>query len=185
MKKLACVVLIAATGCALFKPPPAPSAPGWPALEASNFGAMENVSMCERLWFGGGVTEGDIDLAFRRGVKHVLDLSFKADELAFDLKLICDSHEIELIDARLGDAESLSAEDADLALQIFRDLDRRPLLVLCEAGSNSATFFALWRALDHEMPLDLALDEARRAGMRPGVLEEYVRAQHDRLSEDD
>ncbi len=170
MKKLACVVLIAATGCALFKPPPAPSAPGWPALEASNFGAMENVSMCERLWFGGGVTEGDIDLAFRRGVKHVLDLSFKADELAFDLKLICDSHEIELIDARLGDAESLSAEDADLALQTFRDLDRRPLLVLCEAGSNSATFFSLGRALDLELPLERTLDPSLLEGILPCVL---------------
>ena len=131
------------------------------------------------------MTEPDIELAFRRGVKRVLDLSFQADEFNFDLKLACESHGIELIDAGLNDAESLSGADADLTLEIFRDVDSRPLLVLCEAGSNSAAFFALWRVLDHEMPLDLALDEARRAGMRPGVLEGYVLAQHERLKEDD
>jgi len=185
LKRLACFALVAVTSCELFKPPPAVIAPGWPELEASSFGEMANVSMCERLWFGGGVTESDVELAFRRGVKRVLDLSFQDDEPAFDLKLACDSYGIELVDAALLDVESLSEEDADLALGIFRDTDSRPLLVLCEAGSNSAAFFALWRVLDHEMPLDLALDEARRAGMRPGVLEEYVRAQHVRLIEDD
>jgi hypothetical protein len=146
---------------------------------------MENVSMCEGLWFGGGVTEADIELAFRRGVKRIFNLSFDADELAFDLESVCDSYGIELVDADLGDEESLSGEDADLALEILRDLDSRPLLVLCEAGSNSAAFFGLWRSLDHEMPLELALDEARKVGMRPGALEGFVRAQHARLSEDD
>jgi len=185
LRRLAYLALFAAAGCELFQPPPAVSVPEWSELELSHFGEMQNVSMIERLWFGGGVTEADIELAFRRGVKRVLDLSFQADELDFDLKLACDSYGIELVDADLGDGESLSGEDADLTLEIFRDTDSRPLLVLCEAGSNSAAFFALWRVLDHEMPLDLALDEARRAGMRPGVLEEYVISQHARLKEDD
>ncbi len=185
MKRLTYLALFAVAGCELFQPPPALPLPEWPELEVSHFGEMQNVSMSERLWFGGGVTEADIELAFRRGVKRVFDLSFKADELDFDLKLACDSYGIELVDAGLDDAESLSGEDAELALEIFRDADSRPLLVLCEAGSNSAAFFALWRVLDHEMPLELALDEARRAGMRPGLLEEFVLAQHARLTEDD
>ena len=185
MKKIALLALSLCAGCELFQPPPALPAPQWSALEASNFGTMENVSMSERLWFGGGAAEGDIELAFRRGVKRVLDLRFQADELGFDLVEACDAYGIELVAAGLKDAESLSGEDADLVLGVFRDIERRPLLVLCEAGSNSAAFFGLWRSLDHEMPLELALDEARKVGMRPGVLEGFVRAQHARLSEDD
>jgi hypothetical protein len=185
VKRVALLAFALSTGCELFQPPPALPAPEWSALEVSNFGAMENVSMSERLWFGGGVTEPDIELAFRRGVKRVLDLSFQGDDLGFDLVEACDSYGIELVEAGLSDAESLSGDDADLALGVFRDTESRPLLVLCEAGSNSAAFFGLWRSLDHEMPLELALDEARRAGMRPGVLEEYVLAQHARLKEDD
>ena len=185
MRRNALLALLAVSACELFQPPAEPLPPTWSSLESSDFGAMQNVSMSEQLWFGGGVTEPDIELAFRRGVKCILNLSFRGDEASFDLKRACESFGIELADVGLIDAESLSSDEADATLEILRDMERRPLLVFCEVGSNSAAFFALWRSLDHEMPLGEALNEARMSGMRPGALEEYVRAQHARLSDDD
>ena len=185
VKRLALLGVSLLAGCELFRPPPAILEPEWPQLETSDFGEMQNVSMSGGLWFGGGVTEGDVKLAFRRGVKHILDLSFDGDEVGFDLKEACASNGIELIDAGLVDAESLGGDERALVLEVFRDRERHPLLVVCEAGSTSAAYFALWRILDHEMPIDVALDEARRAGMRPGTLEEYVRAQAALLGRED
>ena len=185
MKRLALLGFSLLAGCELFRPPPAIVDPEWPQLETSDFGEMQNVSMSGGLWFGGGVTESDVKLAFRRGVKNILDLSFDGDEVGFDLKEACASYGIELIDAGLVDAESLGGDERASVLEIFRDRERHPLLVVCETGSTSAAYFALWRILDHEMPIDVALDEARRAGMRPGTLEEYVRSQAALLGRED
>ncbi len=182
MRSLAGLLLLVTVGCALFQPPAAiPPAP-WAELEAAHFGGLRNVSKCGKVWFGGGATEGDVELAYRRGVRSVLDLGFPGEEPDFDLRRACLDHGIDLYDPGLLGPDALTDRNADEALDLFRDPERHPLLLVCGTASNGATFFALWRALDHQMPLEDALEEARRAGMRPGPLEAYVRAQFERLS---
>ena len=178
---LASILLLAASSCALFQPPAATPPPPWPKLEASNFGAMRNVSKCGAVWFGGGLTSDDVKLAQRRGVKSILDLSFSGEDLGFDLGRMCADLGIALYDPNLIAPDALTDRNADVALDLFRDPARKPLLVACSSGSNGAAYFALWRALDHGMPLEDALEEARRSGMRPGPLEAYVRGQVERL----
>ncbi len=182
MRALALLLLLVTSSCELFQPPAAIPPTPWAELEAANFGGLRNVSKCGEVWFGGGVSEGDVELAYRRGVKSVLDLSFPDEEPDFDIRRTCFDYGIALYDSDLLGADVLSDRNADEALDLFRDTEHHPLLVVCGTASNGATFFALWRALDHEMPLEDAIEEARRAGMRPGPLESYVRAQFERLS---
>lgn len=176
------LLLLLSSSCELFQPPAAIPPPAWVELEAAYFGDLRNVSKCGDVWFGGGVTGGDVELAYRRGVQSVLDLSFPDEEADFDLRRACFDHGIDLYDPGLLGPDTLTDRNADEALDLFRDAGRHPLLVVCGTGSNGATFFALWRALDHQMPIEEAIEEARRAGMRPGPLELYVRAQFERLS---
>ena len=182
MRSLACVLLGVTAGCELFQPSPATAPPSWLELEASDFGSMHNVSKCGEVWFGGGITAEDVELAYRRGVESILGLGFPDEDPGFDLGRACADRSINLYDPKLLGPDDLTDQDADFALNLFRDPKRRPLLVVCGTGSNGATFFALWRALDHKMPLDEALEEARRAGMQLGPLETYVREQVERLS---
>ena len=175
------LIPLAAASCALFQPPVAAPPPSWPELEASTFGAMRNVSKCERIWFGGALTNEDVELARRRGVQSILDLSFSDEELGFDLGQACSEHGLALYHPNLLGPEDLTDRNAEVALDLLRDPARQPLLVVCSSGSNGAAFFALWRTLDHGMPLAEALEEARRSGMRPGPLEAYVREQAERL----
>ncbi len=191
MRLIPGLLLLILAGCELFQPPAAPPKPPWPELRASDFGAMRNVSKCGDVWLGGGVTLEDVELAYRRGVKSILDLSFPGEGPDFDLGRACSEQdkeknqepEINHYEAGLLGPDALTDRNADFALDLFRDQEQRPLLVVCGSGSNSATFFALWRVLDHEMPLEEALEEARRAGMRPGPLAAYVEGQVARLRE--
>ena len=185
VRTLAVLLLLLPSSCALFQPPAAILPPSWVELEAAHFGDLRNVSKCGDVWFGGGVTEEDVELAYRRGVQSILDLSFPEEEPDFDLRRACADNGIALYDLDLLRAEVLSDRNANEALDLFRDTEHHPLLVVCGTASNGAAFFALWRALDHEVPFDEALEEARRAGMRPGPLETYVRAQFERLSSEE
>ncbi|MCH2105598.1 MAG: hypothetical protein MK291_03025 [Planctomycetes bacterium] len=182
MRALAALLVLCASSCELFQPPAATPPSPWAELEAAQFGGLRNVSKCGAVWFGGGITGPDVELAYRRGVRNILDLGFPDEEPDFDLGRACFEHGIDLYDLGLLGAEALTDRNADEALDLFRDEDHHPLLVVCGTGSNSATFFALWRALDHQMPLEEAIEEARRAGMRPGPLEAFIRAQHERIS---
>jgi hypothetical protein len=182
VKLLTSILVLAASSCALFQPPAATPPLPWPKLEASDFGAMRNVSKCGEVWFGGGLTADDVKLAQRRGVKSILDLSFSGEDLGFDLGRMCADLGIALYDPNLIAPDALTDRNADIALDLFRDPARKPLLVACSSGSNGAMYFALWRALDHDMPLEEALEEARRSGMRPGPLETYVQGQAERLT---
>ena len=183
VRALAALLLLSATSCELFQPPAVAPPPSWAELETAQFGGLRNVSKCGEVWFGGGITAPDVELAYRRGVRNILHLGFPGEEPDFDLGRACFDYRIDLYDLGLLGAEALTDRNADEALDLLRSDERRPLLVVCGTGSNSATFFALWRALDHEMPLEEAIDEARRAGMRPGALEAFIREQHARLSE--
>ena len=61
-------------------------------------------------------------------------------------------------------------------------LERKGLLLLvCGTGSRSAIFFAIHRAAVCGAPLDVALEDARAAGMKPGEPEPFVRQQVERL----
>jgi len=182
VRALAGFLLLVTASCELFQPPAAMPPPPWEELEQSHFGELRNVSKHRGIWLGGGVTEGDIELAYRRGVRSVLDLSFPKENPGFDLRQACFDHGIDCYDPDLLGPDALTDRNADEALDLFRDTEHHPLLVVCGTGSNGATFFAVWRALDHEMPIEEAIEEARRAGMRPGPLEAYIRNQFVRLS---
>jgi protein tyrosine phosphatase (PTP) superfamily phosphohydrolase (DUF442 family) len=56
-----------------------------------------------------------------------------------------------------------------------------PRLIFCGTGGRSAMFFAIHRVVDQGVPLDQALLEARRAGMKPGAPADFVRRQTERL----
>jgi len=182
VRSLAWALLLVLAGCELFQPPAAIPLPPWPELEASDFGAMRNVSKCGDVWFGGGITEEDVELAYRRGVKSVLDLSFPHEDPGFDLGRECSDLGINLYDPNLLAPDALTDRNAEIALDLFRDPERHPLLVVCGSGSNGAMFFALLRVLDHQMPLAEAQEEALRAGMRPGKLGVYLAEQVEKLS---
>lgn len=148
----------------------------YPPVESASLGTMRNVSVSGVIWFGGAPSEADFELAQRRGVKTVIDLSTPAEQIPVDAAEVC---------ARLGmeyhhpavpsDAEP-GGELVDLVIGMLARDKHEPKLLFCESGSRCAMFLAIFRATEVGVPLEAALVEARRACMRPQD-EDFVRAQ--------
>ncbi len=137
---------------------------------------MHNVSVAGSIWFGGIPSAEDIDLARRRGVARVIalcDPSWRDDELVrrcADLNL-----EFERVPVREG--EPVPGGSVESVLQALDAADEKPVLMFCDTGGKSAMFFAIHRVLGGALGLEAALVEARRAGMKPGESEAFVRDQ--------
>lgn len=156
----------------------------YPPLESSSFGSMNNVSMSGPLsgaiWFGSTPSEGDMELVRRRGVKLVIDLSTAEEYAGPAAREACERYGIVYRSANMPSFASPSDEQVDFVLEALAQEGSAPLLLFCGTGGRCAMFVAMYRNLRMGVPLDEALAEARRAGMRPED-EDFVRAQIERI----
>lgn len=154
----------------------------YPPVEAAELGNMHNVSVSGEIWFGGVPTSEDLDLARRRGITHVIDLCTPEERPDFEVSRACERLGFACFDPGLVAADAISDQVVDQVLAQLNVDDRGPTLIFCGTGGRSAMFFAVHRVVDQGVPLERALVEARRAGMKPGDSEEFVRAQVERLT---
>lgn len=156
---------------------PVHDTPPYPALEVAELGSMRNVSRVGDVWFGSAPNPGDLDLAVRRGVQLVIDLSSPDEKVECDVAVAAGERGLRYLDA--GDTAVELAGDRAVDL-VLRELDRangQPVLLFCGNGGRCAAFVAIRRVARQGVPLEQALVEARRAGMKPGEPEDFVRAQ--------
>jgi uncharacterized protein (TIGR01244 family) len=141
---------------------------------------MRNVSVMGEIWLGACPSEPDLELASRRGVAVVLDLSWPSEAPAYDVELACRRLGIDYRRARVADRELPSDETVDQVLGVLAECADEPTLLFCGTGGRCAMFLAIHRATELGVPLEVALTEARHAGMLPDR-EAFVRRQAARL----
>ncbi|MAF64939.1 MAG: hypothetical protein CMJ84_04675 [Planctomycetes bacterium] len=158
------------------------STPEYPPLETGTFGSMRNVFVVDGIWLGSTPAWEDLELAERRGVECVIDLSAAGESTDLDVAATCARFGMEYV--RVGeDDSSLPSETAvDEVLARFGRADRPRTLVFCGSGARCVALMAIHRTVVVGVPLEQALAEARRAGMTPGGGEEFVREQVGRLA---
>ena len=178
-RTLALGALIASAAC--HSPRRESQSPDYPPVESADFGSMRNVSVSGRIWFGGTPDEGDLDLAQRRGIETVIDLTTPDETNGVNAAQVCARLGLEYFHLGLPNPERLTDEAVDLVLaRLGRDEHGRTLM-FCGSGGRCATFLAIYRAVAVGVPVEEALVEARHAGMKPGEPEEFVRRQVERL----
>ncbi len=158
-----------------------PTVADYPPLESGDFGSMRNVSMCGPIWFGSAPTPEDLDLAARRGVRTIIDLTVPDERGDEDLRPGCHSLEIDYLDAGLPAVDHIGDEAVDLVLSRLGKGESGPILMFCGNGGRCALFVAIYRTVILGVPVEAALVEARHAGMKPGEHEDFVRSQVERL----
>ena len=126
------------------------------------------------------VDEADLDLAARRGVQTVVDLSLPEEEQRCDVARVSQEHGFAYW--RIAESgDPWTDEAVDRVLSILREAGG-PVLLFCGTGGRCAAFVAIHLAVDEGVPLEEALVAARRAGMKPGEPEAFVRRQVARLT---
>ena len=172
---LALAVSLAAAACASDRASEHPGMP-YPVLEGADFGGMHNVSQCGHVWVGSRPSVPDLELAVRRGVAVVVDVTSPSAQMRADLAQA--ARDLDLRYVVLGSAsEELTDGDVDLFVTTLSEARDDFVLVFCDNGGRSAKLLAIFRVLLDGAPLQAALDDARRCGMKPGADEAFVRAQ--------
>jgi len=147
---------------------------------------MRNVYLVGRLWFGAVPGVADLELARRRGVTRVIDLCSPDEATEVDLASACRSLGLEYLGGMIPVEELEGDDSVDLVLSWLGsppDDGEEPWTLMYDGtGGRCAAYLAIHRVVGQGVELDEALVEARRAGMKPGLLEELVRAQVARLT---
>jgi len=153
-----------------------------PRVEATELGGMENAAICGDFVLGGVPTASDLDLARRRGVRRVVSLVPEGHGARGELAAACGELELAYFEVPLA-SDAPSDEEVDRVLGILgRDADGLTLMC-CESGSRTPVLFAIFRVVARDVELEVALEDARRHGMKAGASEEFVRAQVRRIRE--
>jgi protein tyrosine phosphatase (PTP) superfamily phosphohydrolase (DUF442 family) len=151
------------------------------SLRSSDLGRMHSVSVAGAAWIGSYPTPQDLDLARRRGIQAAIDFSAPDESADYDVAGACRKLGIEYVALDIESKASIGDERVDRVIDELRRRGREPMLLFCADSSRAAMLFAIHRAVDDGLPIDEALVEARRAGMKPGHPEAFVRAQVFRL----
>ncbi|QDU69926.1 hypothetical protein [Engelhardtia mirabilis] len=134
--------------------------------------------LCGDLYLAANLTPDNLDVLERRGVVTLIDLR-PADVIE---PLLIRALQLGLRPVSLPvDQELPTDAQVDRVLAEIA-LERDGLLLLtCQTGSRSAIFFAIYRSVVDAVPVEIALEQARSAGMKPGAPEKLVRDQVERL----
>ncbi len=178
---LALLVALAA-GCRTTSEPIVTREYGCPPVLHATLGTMHNVSVSGEFWFGSIPAEPDLDLAERRGIKTVIDISGPSETPEYDVAAACKSLGLRFVAIDLECRDCLDDVLVDRVLDELRAAHGEPLLLFCANGSRAAMVFAIHRCIDDGVAIEQALTEARRAGMKPGDSENFVKRQVERLT---
>ena len=153
---------------------------------------MRNVSTMGSIWFGAMPSVEDLELASRRGVERVIDLSTTDERGEYSIASVCSRLGLKYCSAAIRTQGPPSDESVDFVMELLAEAcpansagsgdDVRTLMV-DGSGGRCASFIAIYRVRWLDVPLEEALVEARRAGMKPGASEDFVRAQVTRIDE--
>ena len=142
---------------------------------------MRNVSVSGPIWFGGTPCVKDLELAKRRGIERIVDLCAANEAPAWAVAETCESLDMEYLAAHVGSTAEVTDETVDLVLGWLDTEPAVPTLMFDASGGRCASFVAIHRVVALGVPVEEALVEARRAGMKPGEPEDFVRRQVARL----
>ncbi len=187
MRVLVCVLglvvaaLALGTACASTERPLGPVTGPKPVL-STGLGQLRGVAYAGAVWIAPLPGPAELDLARRRGISTLIDLSLASEGAGLDLRQACRDASLEYVDARPERDEAVDDALVDRVLLAIEHCGARPLLMVSVNASRAAMFFAIHRVRHDGVSLEQALVEARRCGMKPGGPEALVRRQVARLS---
>ena len=168
-------------GCKSGRPGTEP-ADGTRSVMSTELGRLRGVTVVGAIWIAPVPGREELELARRRGIVTLLDLCTDAETATEVLRQACLDNAIEYVGVRPSQGEIVSDALVDRVLGEILRYQERPLLIVSGSGSRAAMLFAVHRVVHDGLPLEQALVEARRSGMKPGHPEVFVRRQAERLA---
>lgn len=150
-------------------------------LEPADLGSVEQAHRAGDLYLAGQPSEDDIARWARKGYKTVVNLRSTAemDELGWDEGRTVRVAGMDYIEVPFRSADELTDDMFYQVRKLLRDPTRRPLVLHCASSNRVGAVWLPYRVLDEGVPMDDALDDAARAGLRSSDLaakaRDYIR----------
>lgn len=148
-------------------------------LVAAEMGDMGNIHVCGDVWLGELPSAKALDIVNRRGFRTLISLMPSNDPADLDVAAECRSLGLAFVPIGI-DTDIPNDRDVDRVMEALNMDGRGLVLMYSETGSQAMMFFAIYRVVYEGVPIEFALEAARRCGMTPSQ-SEVVRAQAARL----
>ncbi|MEO0650686.1 MAG: sulfur transferase domain-containing protein [Planctomycetota bacterium] len=117
----------------------------------------------------------------RRGVEAVLDLRSPEAGPTDPIRHAAEDFGLEYIQLPIPVDGDLDVPTVDAFVRHAAKLDDRLSLVFCERGTATSMLFAIYRAAELGVDVDVVIEDALKLGLRAGQEEATVRAHVERL----
>ena len=139
------------------------------------------VSLVGDLYLAGQPAPEDFEALRDAGVRTIVDLRREGELATFDEPALVAELGLEHVRVPFGSPDQLTDEVFDRTRELLREA-QPPIVLHCGSANRVGAVWIPWRVLDQGVPLEQAVEEAKRVGLRAEALEakarEYVR-RHD------
>jgi len=127
------------------------------------------------LWLAGQPSAADLEALATEGVELVIDLRLPEEDRGYDEAATVEALGMRYVNPAFGSAEDLTDEVFERVRDLLRRNADKGVLLHCKAASRVAAVWLAARVLDEGVPYEVALEEARRVGLRSEELRERTR----------
>jgi len=149
-----------------------------PKLESVLRDGVKPLSRVGRVFLAGQPSAAALEALIAEGVDRVIDLRSTRESRGFDEPTRTQALGAKYVSVPFGDSVPLTDAILDKvrgALRRYRGKGKGKLLLHCGGSTRVGAVWLASRVLDEDVPYEVALDEAHRAGLRTPKYEEYAR----------
>lgn len=128
-------------------------------------GGLPNVHVMDGLYFGGQPSPEDFDVLRAAGIRTVVNLRGGDEVTEFNEEVVASDAGLDYVHLPFRGAGQLTDEVFDRTRELLNS-DRGPLLLHCGSANRVGAVWLPHRVLDQGVPFELALEEAKRVGLR-------------------
>ncbi len=142
-----------------------------PVLEACKLGEVDRIHRLDKVFLAGQPTAEDFKLAkTQEGLKFVINLR-TTEELEYDEAATLKGLGVEYLHLPVQSPAALNDATFDKARKVLADKKNHPVMLHCASANRVGAVWLAYRVLDDKVPLEKALDEAKKVGLRSPDLE--------------
>lgn len=153
----------------------APAAAAVAPLEESALGQTRNVHVAGNVLLAGQPEAADFEELAARGFERVVDMRQPAEHGDFDEAGLVQGLGMEYVNLGVRAPSDYTDALMDAGRRYLREADDAPVLLHCGSANRVGPVWIAYRTLDRGVPLEEAVAEAKRAGMRTPEYEQLAR----------
>ncbi len=151
-------------------------------IDATELGEVQSCFLCCDVYLGSLPDKAALELASRRGIRTVIDVTPLGFESDFSIAASAREHDLSYVRIAI-DPGRVTDEQVDAALAVLSNPERGLSFLFGVTSGAPALLMGIYRSHFGGVELEQAIDDALRVGMEPGELEVTFRAQVDRLDQ--